>query len=105
MAVERHLRPSTAVLTSIGRPAFQHLGPPHPQMADRPFPDFVQPIYAAEAQNFDAGLLLPDEHPSEFVGAEWALAVIHPAQRPLLEAALKASQVTQGNESVPSGLP
>jgi len=73
-------------------------------MADRPFPDFVQPIYAAEAQNFDAGLL-PDEHPSEFVGAEWVLAVIHPAQRPLLEAALKASQVTQGNESVPSGLP
>jgi ADP-ribose pyrophosphatase YjhB (NUDIX family) len=85
----------------VGFRHFQHLGPPHPQMADRPYPDFVQPIYAAEAQNFDTALLLPDEHPSEFVDAEWALAVTRPAQRPLLEAALNASQVAQGNENVP----
>jgi 8-oxo-dGTP pyrophosphatase MutT (NUDIX family) len=75
----------------VGFRHFEHLGPPHPQMADRPYPDFIQPIYAAEAQNFDAALLLPDEHPAEFVDAEWALSATHPAQRPLLAAALKAS--------------
>jgi len=75
----------------VGFRHFQHLGPPHPQMADRPYPDFVQPIYAAKAQNFDQARLLAGEHPSEFVDAEWALAETHPAQRPLLVAALKSN--------------
>ncbi|MBA3431098.1 MAG: hypothetical protein H0U16_06415, partial [Actinobacteria bacterium] len=74
----------------VGFRHFRHLGPPHPRMVDRPYPDFVQPIYVAEAQSFDASLLLPDELPSEFVAADWAIAVTDPAQRPLLQAALKA---------------
>jgi ADP-ribose pyrophosphatase YjhB (NUDIX family) len=75
----------------VGFRHFRHLGPPHPQMVDRPYPDFVQPVYAATAVEFDASLLLPDEIPCEFVEAGWALEVTAPPQRPLLRAALEAT--------------
>lgn len=75
----------------IGFRHFRHLGPPHPQMADRPYPDFVQPVYAAIAREFDVNSLLPGEHPSELVDVDWALEVTDPAHRPLLEATLEAT--------------
>ena len=78
-------------ITVVGFRHFRHLGPPHPAMADRPYPDFVQPVYAATASRFEPTALLPDEPPCEFVDAGWALGVTDPAQRPLLRAALDAA--------------
>ena len=75
----------------IGFRHFRQLGPPHPQMADRPYPEFVQPIYAATAQDYDATALLPGEEPCAFVDVGWALLVTDPAHRPLLQAAVEAT--------------
>lgn len=75
----------------VGFRHFRHLGPPHPQMADRAYPDFVEPIYAATSEKFDPTLMLPDEDPCEFVEAEWAVQVTEAPQRPLLHAALRAT--------------
>jgi 8-oxo-dGTP pyrophosphatase MutT (NUDIX family) len=79
----------------VGFRHFRHLGPPHPQLADRPYPEFVQPVYAAIARAFDAKSLLPGEHPCEFVDARWAITVTDPDQRPLLRAALEATGLRQ----------
>jgi hypothetical protein len=61
-------------------------------MADRPYPDFLQPIYAATAEVYDGDLLLPKEAPCRFVDADWALEVTKPAHRPLLAAALRVTR-------------
>ena len=74
----------------VGFRHFHHLGPPHPALADRPYPDFLQPVYAAVATAHDRDLLLPDETPCDFVDAKWALEVTEVTQRPLLVAALRA---------------
>jgi len=77
--------------TVVGFRHFHHLGAPHPRLADRPYPDFLQPVYAAIATTYDAGRRLPDEIPCELVAAEWALEVTEATQRPLLSAALRAN--------------
>jgi 8-oxo-dGTP pyrophosphatase MutT (NUDIX family) len=74
----------------VGFRHFHHLGPPHPRLTDRPYPDFLQAVYAATATRFDSSALLPGEIPCEPVDARWAVAVTEPAQRPLLRAALRA---------------
>jgi ADP-ribose pyrophosphatase YjhB (NUDIX family) len=74
----------------VGFRHFRQPEPPHPQLADRPYPDFVQPIYAARAARFDSAALLPNEIPCEPVDARWAIRATQPAQRPLLRAALRA---------------
>ncbi|MEO6044749.1 MAG: NUDIX domain-containing protein [Tepidiformaceae bacterium] len=76
----------------LGFRHFRHLGPLTPQMADRPYPDFLQPIYAAFAEKYDATLLLPDKKPCEFVDAVWAVEVTKSSHRPLLAAALLVTQ-------------
>jgi 8-oxo-dGTP pyrophosphatase MutT (NUDIX family) len=83
----------------VGFRHFRHLGPPHAEMADRPYPEFVQPVYAATARAFDAALLLPGEHPCEFVDAHWAISVTDPDQRPLLRAALEATRLRQDTQN------
>jgi ADP-ribose pyrophosphatase YjhB (NUDIX family) len=83
-----------APLALIGFRHLHHLGPPHPQMARRPYPDFVQPIFAAAAVAQDTTLLLPDERPTAFVEAAWAVAVTNPAERPLLVRALEVATST-----------
>lgn len=80
-------------VTVIGFRQFRHVGLPHPAMADRPYPDFIQPVYAATAREFSAELLLDGELPTELVDAGWALRATDPRQRPLLEAALKATGI------------
>lgn len=76
----------------LGFRYFHHLGPLTPEMADRPYPDFVQAIYAAVAETYDPELLLPGEAPCRLVEAEWAEAVTSPSHRPLLAAALSVTQ-------------
>jgi 8-oxo-dGTP pyrophosphatase MutT (NUDIX family) len=74
----------------IGFRHFHHLEPFRPQ-SDRPYPDFIQPIFAAMALFFDATLVLDaDRIPCEFVDFESAERLIEPMQRPLLQAAMKA---------------
>ena len=75
----------------IGFRHFRHLGPPDPRMADRPYPDFIQPVYAATAERFDEAGLRAAERPSGFVDISWALSVTDAQQRPLLEAAIRAT--------------
>ena len=70
---------------------FVQLGRPHPELADRPYPEFIEPVYAAKARAFDEAAILPRERPCRFVEPEWALSVTSPAQRPLLQAALDAA--------------
>ncbi|HET6426981.1 MAG TPA: NUDIX domain-containing protein [Phycisphaerae bacterium] len=73
----------------VGLRHFHHLGPLTPSMSDRPYTDFLQPIYAAVAETHDPSLLLPDEPPCRFVDAAWARQVTRPEHRPLLAAALE----------------
>lgn len=77
----------------VGFRHFRHLGPPRPDMADRPYPDFIEPVYAATARELSANALRAGELPTELVDAEWALEVTDPAQRPLLAAALEATGI------------
>jgi len=77
----------------IGFRHFRHLGPPHPPMTDRPYPDFVDAIYAATATEFDPSSRLPGEEPCEPVEVGWTVEVTERAQRPLLMAALRATAV------------
>ena len=72
----------------VGFRHFHHLGPLTPPMADRPYPDFLQPIYAAAAETYDPSVLLPKEAPCRFVDAAWAEQLTRPEHRPLLAAAL-----------------
>ena len=78
-------------LAVIGYRHFHHLGPPHPQLTARGYPDFVQPVFAAMAGTEDPSLLLPGEAPTAFVPVGWALAVTHAAERPLLRRAFEVA--------------
>ena len=61
---------------------------PRSENTDRPYPDFIQPIYAARAEAFEPGLLLQnDQIPCELRGFGRTEQAIEPAQRPLLYAA------------------
>ena len=82
----------------VGFRHFHHLGPPQLSMADRPYPDFLEPIFAAVAVRYDADLLLPGEKPCEFVDARWAEEVTTPTHRPLLAAALHATETSRPDE-------
>ena len=74
----------------IGFRHFFHLGPRSDQ-TDRPYPDFVQPIYAASALEFDRDLLIPEDRiPGEFIDLATVECKIDPAQQPLLHAAAQA---------------
>jgi 8-oxo-dGTP pyrophosphatase MutT (NUDIX family) len=74
----------------IGFRHFFHLEP-WVEKSDRPYPDFVQPIFAARAVTYDASLALLNDHiPSKFIAFDAAEQAIDPTQRPLLRAALGA---------------
>ncbi len=61
---------------------------PWSQKSDRPYPDFIQPIYAACALAFDERLVVPgDRIPAEFVDFAAVESAMDIAQRPLLYAA------------------
>ena len=83
----------------IGYRHFRHLGPLTPEMADRPYPDFVQAIYAAAADGYDATLLLSGEAPAGLVDVAWARSVTQAEHLPLLDAAVRA--VTYGPPGSP----
>ncbi len=69
---------------------------PWSQKSDRPYPDFIQPIYAACALAFDECLLVPgDRIPAEFIDFAAVESVIDHAQRPLLYAAMAQLTVVQ----------
>ena len=51
----------------------------------RPDPDFADPLFIAQAERFDPAALLPDEHPSRFLPAAYAAALVDPLQRAYLE--------------------
>ena len=74
----------------IGFRHFFHLEP-RSEKTDRPYPDFIQPIYAATALEFDESLLIPtDRIPAAFLDFQTAFHATAPAQRPLLKAAAEA---------------
>lgn len=74
----------------IGFRHFFHLEPQSSQ-SDRPYPDFIQPIYAASAEDFvPESIIAGDRIPAEFMAYEVAEKLIEPAQRPLLHAAKDA---------------
>jgi ADP-ribose pyrophosphatase YjhB (NUDIX family) len=74
----------------IGFRHFQHLDPNTPRN-DRPYPDFIQPIYAARAIAHEPALALPaDRIPAEFIDFEVAENLTEPGQRPLLRATIEA---------------
>jgi ADP-ribose pyrophosphatase YjhB (NUDIX family) len=71
----------------IGFRHFFHLGH-RSEQSDRPYPDFVQPIYAALAVEFDKSLLVKeDQIEAEFIDFATAERKTDLAQRPLLYAA------------------
>jgi 8-oxo-dGTP pyrophosphatase MutT (NUDIX family) len=76
----------------VGFRHLHHLGPRHAMLADRPYPDMLQPIYAATAERYDVRLLHPGEPPCEFVNAGWAEQVTRPDDCPLLLAALELAR-------------
>jgi 8-oxo-dGTP pyrophosphatase MutT (NUDIX family) len=76
----------------IGFRHFFHLEPYSPK-SDRPYPDFVQPVFAARAIAFDPAIVVPgDRIPAEFIDCANAERLIEPSQRPLLRAAVSALQ-------------
>lgn len=75
----------------IGYRHFHHLGPLTAEMADRPYPDFVQPIFAATAESYDSALLATGEAPAGMVDIAWARRVTRTHHRPLLDAAERAA--------------
>ena len=71
----------------IGFRHFFHLEP-RSGKTDRPYPDFLQPIFAARAITYNANLTLPhDSIPAQFIDYAIAEGVTESAQRPLLRAA------------------
>ncbi len=79
----------------IGFRHFFHLEP-RVETTDRPYPDFIQPIYAAQALSFDPSLAIPaDLMPAEFLAFGEVKRRTDPAQRPLLYAAIDAIGTTQ----------
>jgi hypothetical protein len=76
-----------APIRMIGFRHFFHLEA-RVEETDRPYPDFIQPIFVARAVAYDAGLVIArDRIPAEFVEIVTAGEVTEPAQRPLLRAA------------------
>ena len=64
---------------------------PRSEESDRPYPDFIQPIYAARAVVFEKGLLQPnDQIPAEFLDLATVEQRLESAQHPLLHAAANA---------------
>jgi 8-oxo-dGTP pyrophosphatase MutT (NUDIX family) len=58
------------------------------ERTDRPYPDFIQPIFVARAIAYNASLVLPNDRiPAEFIDFVTADGLTEPAQRPLLRAA------------------
>lgn len=77
-------------IAMVGFRYFHQLEPFNPK-SDRPYPDFIQPIYAAIALCHNPDLLLPADHiASVFVPLTTAEHRLEPAQRPLLRAAVAA---------------
>jgi 8-oxo-dGTP pyrophosphatase MutT (NUDIX family) len=65
---------------------------PRSDQTDRPYPDFIQPIFASRAVHFDSTRLVPDDRiPAEFVDFAEAENRTDPAQRPLLHAAIEST--------------
>jgi 8-oxo-dGTP pyrophosphatase MutT (NUDIX family) len=74
-------------ISNIGFRHFFHLEPRSPE-TDRPYPDFIQPIFAAVAERFDPTILIPaDQISAEFMDFETAENNTEIAQRPLLQRA------------------
>ena len=72
----------------IGFRHFFHLEPQSAAESDRPYPDFIQPIFAAYAGAFDPRLrVVNDRIPAEFMDLAAAAQATDFAQRPLLYAA------------------
>jgi 8-oxo-dGTP pyrophosphatase MutT (NUDIX family) len=71
----------------IGFRHFFHLEPRSSE-SDRPYPDFIQPIYAVSAEDYVPESIIARDHiPAEFVAYDVAEKLIELAQRPLLKAA------------------
>jgi 8-oxo-dGTP pyrophosphatase MutT (NUDIX family) len=69
---------------------FRHFFHTEPRSArtDRPYPDFIQPIYAAMAESFDpSGIIADDQLEAEFLDYAVAEKRIEVGQRPLMYAA------------------
>ena len=59
------------------------------EKTDRPYPDFIQPIFASRAIAYAASLARPNDLiPAQFVDVATANGLIEPAQCPLLHAAV-----------------
>jgi 8-oxo-dGTP pyrophosphatase MutT (NUDIX family) len=57
--------------------------------SDRPYPDFIQSVFAARAVAFDERLIIPgDRIPAEIVDYRECIACTEVAHRPLLKASL-----------------
>lgn len=71
----------------IGFRYFFHTEPRSPR-TDRPYPDFIQPIYAVIAESYEPDAILPgDRIPAEFMDYAEVEERIVEGQRPLLRAA------------------
>ncbi len=74
----------------IGFRHFFHLEPRSPK-TDRPYPDFIQPIYVVMAESFDLNAIIAkDRIPAEFMDYAEVEQRIVADQRPLLRAARDA---------------
>lgn len=64
---------------------------PRSLKTDRPYPHFIQPIYAVMAESFDPSAIIPgDRIPAEFMEYAVVEKRIVESQRPLLRAAADA---------------
>jgi 8-oxo-dGTP pyrophosphatase MutT (NUDIX family) len=71
----------------IGFRHFVHIEP-WSNESDRPYPDFIQPIFVSRAVRFEPERAIPEDRiPAEFIGFEQAERATDSAQRPLLRAA------------------
>ena len=86
----------------IGFRHFFHLEP-RVENTDRPYPDFIQPIYAGAALSFDPDLVIANDlMPAEFLPFAQVEQQTDPAQRPLLYAAVDAIGDAVTNLSTPT---
>ena len=82
-------------LGMIGFRHFFHLEP-KAKGSDRPYPEFIQPIFAATAIKFDASLIRADDHiPAEVLDFSEVERATEPGQRPLLHAAVNEAWGTE----------
>tara|TARA_R110002094_G_scaffold48605_1_gene60311 strand:- start:288 stop:632 length:345 start_codon:yes stop_codon:yes gene_type:complete len=81
----------------IGFRHFFHTEPRSSQ-TDRPYPDFIQPIYVTLAESFDPNAIIPgDRIPAEFMDYAVVEERIEEGQRPILRAALDAFNLVRTN--------